>query len=250
MKRRFGLTAVIAVAAVLATAPATAATAAAAAPQVDVMAVGKLTTLVPSTTVTAKSARVRVAHRRCTVPAATPLAALLAAAKRAKQKVKLRDYGSCSKRSADAGQLFVRSIGRDRNRASNGWVYKVGNRAGTTGAADPSGPFGSGRIKGGEQILWFWCHNRGGGACQKTVQQQVTLVAGGEGHRILVSVSYQDNDGNSQPGADAVVNAGVLTARPGPSGQSQFDLPGPGQYTITSCREHLVCSFPTTVTVP
>ena len=37
-----------------------------------------------------------------------------------------------------------RRLGPDRNRGQNGWVYKVGRRAGSNGAADTAGPFGNG----------------------------------------------------------------------------------------------------------
>ena len=50
---------------------------------------------------------------------------------------RLRDYGACSRRARDAGSLYVRQIGPDRERGRDGWVYKVGSRAGSTGAADP-----------------------------------------------------------------------------------------------------------------
>ena len=36
-------------------------------------------------------------------------------------------------------------IAGERNRGQDGWVYKVGRRAGTAGAADAAGPFGNGR---------------------------------------------------------------------------------------------------------
>ena len=54
---------------------------------------------------------------------------------------------STSRASCDPSSLFVMRIGPNKNRGQSGWVYKVGNRQGTTAASDPSGPFGSGRLK-------------------------------------------------------------------------------------------------------
>src|SRR5437899_2808360 len=80
---------------------------------------------------------VTVHRRRCAVASATPLAALIHSRV---GPLSLRDYGSCSKRPADGGGLFVAGIGADHNRGSDGWVYKSGNVLGTAGAADPAGP--------------------------------------------------------------------------------------------------------------
>ena len=94
--------------------------------------------------VRARGLNVKVGRRRCAVGTATPLAALL----RSKPgTIGLRDFGSCSRRARDSGQLFVRSIRKDRNRGLDGWVYKVGRKAATAGAADPAGPFGRGRLQ-------------------------------------------------------------------------------------------------------
>ena len=64
---------------------------------------------------------------------------------------------------------YVAAIGGDENRGDSGWVYKVGNRQGTTSAADPSGPFGSGRIKRRVRVTWFYCVFEAGG-CQRTLE--------------------------------------------------------------------------------
>ena len=94
---------------------------------------------------------------------ATPLAGL---ANSRVATLRLRDFAACSKRSSDAGGLFVSGIGSDRNRGSDGWVYKVGNLLGTAGAADPSGSFGRGRLRAGARVTWFWCHvTKADGGC-------------------------------------------------------------------------------------
>ena len=118
-------------------------------------------------TVHAKQAHVRIGHKRCTVGAATPLAALVSSRV---AKITLHDFGSCSSRARDASGLFVRKLGPDANRAQNGWVYKVGHKSGTAGAADPSGPFGNGKLKSGANVLWFYCRMQPSGSCQRTAR--------------------------------------------------------------------------------
>ena len=82
-------------------------------------------------------------------------------------------------RSPRLGRAVRRSIRRDRNRGRRGWAYKVGNKAGTTGAADPSGPFGTGRrLRKTQRVLWFYCVLRSRG-CQRTLSIRVTEQAGG-----------------------------------------------------------------------
>ena len=92
--------------------------------------------------------------------AATPLSVLAGT----RLKLRLRDYGACGRSARDAGSLYVRAVAGERAQGAAGWVYKVGRRAGTTGAADPSGPFGHGRLKRGARVLWFWCAQTGGEA--------------------------------------------------------------------------------------
>ena len=76
--------------------------------------------------------RTRAGDHRCRVPKATPLAALV---RSEVAELGILDFsGSC-----DPASLFVSRIGPNKNRGQSGWVYKVGNRQGTTGAADPSG---------------------------------------------------------------------------------------------------------------
>ena len=124
------------------------------------MVVGKTRVLREAAPVKLRARSVRVGGRRCAVGRATPLSALAGT----RLRLRLRDYGSCSRSPADAGSLYVRQVGPDRAGGPRGWVYKVGHRAGTTGAADPSGPFGTGRRLRGGRLLWFWClQDRAGG---------------------------------------------------------------------------------------
>lgn len=136
--------------------------ASAGAPQVRIKVVGERFVLQPAHGITARAATVTVAGRRCAVAAGTPLAALLALRRIGGPSIKLRDYGSCSRRAVDGASLFVYQVGSERNRGQDGWVYQVNGRLGTAGAADPSGPFGSGLLRGGQRLLWFWCRSSGG----------------------------------------------------------------------------------------
>jgi hypothetical protein len=131
----------------------------ASAPRVPTRIVGRHGTVFGTRTVTASGTTVRVGRKRCAVASGTPLAALLAARRAGAPAVKLADYGSCSRRAADGGGLYVTQIGRDRRGGMSGWVYSVNGRIGTAGAADPAGPFGRGPLRGGQHVLWFWCRD-------------------------------------------------------------------------------------------
>ena len=89
------------------------------------------------TAVSTRAAKVSVAGRRCTAGDGTALAALV---RSRPGKLRLRDFGSCSRRASDGAGLFVRAIGGDANRGQNGWVYKVGRRAATRRRRRPGGP--------------------------------------------------------------------------------------------------------------
>ncbi len=116
----------------------------------------------------AAATAVAVAGKRCLIAANTPLAALSAAYGVGGPAFRLHDYGSCSRNPADAGQLFVTQIGAFPNRGINGWEYEVDGRAGTTGAANTSGPFGNGRLlRPGDRLLWFWCTMTASGSCRR-----------------------------------------------------------------------------------
>lgn len=143
------------------------ATAGAAAPRVATKVVGKGGTLFRTRVVPARASTVGVAGKRCAVAAGTPLAALLAASRAGGPAVKVSDYGSCSRRAADGGGLYVTQVGRDRRRGRAGWVYAVNGRIGTAGAADPLGPFGRGTLRRGQRVTWFWCAEAS--RCEKSI---------------------------------------------------------------------------------
>ncbi len=131
-----------------------------------------------------RRARWRSRGKRCATGARTALSALAAT----KLPLTFKDYGACSRRPAESGSLYVRSIAGERASGADGWVYKVGRRVGTTGAADPSGAFGDGRrLRTGQKVLWFWCVKDAADACQRTLEvaapRTVAPGAAFHGHR-------------------------------------------------------------------
>ena len=192
-------------------------------------------------TVHARAARARVGGTRCAVGAATPLAALI---RSRPGKLRLRDYGACSKRSADAAGLYVASIAGERARGANGWVYKVGNRVATAGAGDPSGPFGRGRLHTGARVTWFYCRMKGGG-CQRTLGVKTKALGGGE---VRATVRAYDDRGRSRLVRGATVHAGGRTARTGADGSATLDL-APGRRRVYATHKGQVRSFEEAVDV-
>ena len=157
-------------------------------------------------TLTAKAATARLGGRRCTVGAGTPLAALIRSRIAA---LKLKDFGSCSRKPADAAGLYVAAIGKDRASGPNGWVYKVGNKVASAGAADPAGPFGRGRIRSGTRVTWFFCRmNASTSSCQRTLGVKTASDASG----VTVTVRSYDDRGRSKLVAGATVHGGAATA--------------------------------------
>jgi hypothetical protein len=138
-----------------------AAAAPAAGPRVTVTVVGPGGKVVRAPrAVRAAGGRVRIDGRVCGLPGATPLAALAAL----RLPLGITASGGCT-----PSAYFVTRIGRRANAGRNGWAYKVGRRAGTASAANPSGSFGTGRrLRGGEVVTWFWCV-LGARGCQRTM---------------------------------------------------------------------------------
>ena len=199
---------------------------------------GHAKTAQPSTAATT----VKVGGKRCAVPSATPLAALV---RSGVGPLSLRDFGSCSRRAADAGGLFVRAIGSDRNKGSDGWVYKAGNILGTAGAADPAGPLGRGRLKAGTRVTWFWCHvtSRDNG-CPHTL---VVSVAAGAGS-LTAKVRRYDDRGKGVAAAGATVHAGGVDAITGSDGVAHLQLAA-GHYSVYADQPTRIRSFTVTAEV-
>ena len=191
--------------------------------------------------VSTRAAKVSVGGRRCIAGGGTPLAALV----RSKPgKLGLHDFGSCSVKASDGGGLFVRAIGGDVNRGQNGWVYKVGRRAATAGAADPGGPFGRGRLRAGQRVTWFYCRLHDGG-CQRTLDVKLHTESG----TLTATVRGYDDAGKGVTVADATVSAGGRSAQTDTSGVARLDLPA-GRYQVVASKRGLVRSFAERVEVP
>jgi hypothetical protein len=191
--------------------------------------------------VAARRVTVRVQGRRCAAGDGTPLAALV---RSRPGRIRLRDFGSCSRRPRDGAGLFVSAIGPDRNRGQNGWVYKVGRRSATAGAADPSGPFGRGRLRSGQRVTWFYCRLVGGG-CQRTLEVRATAEPGG----LVATVRGYDDEGRGIAVEGAIVSAGRASALTGPDGSARLAVPS-GAHRVVASKTGLVRSFAERVEVP
>jgi hypothetical protein len=191
--------------------------------------------------VTAAGAKARVGGKECVVGAATPLAALLHSKL---GSIQLKDYGSCSKRPADAGGLYVKRIRGDLAKGVRGWVYKVGNKAGTTGAGDLSGPFGNGRLRTGARVTWFYCHMKGSG-CQRTLAIKPKALGNGQ---VKVTVKAYDDFGKPRAAAGATVVLGTASAKTDPKGVATFTAQ-PGVARVHAEMKGAVRSFEERVSV-
>jgi hypothetical protein len=224
---------------------------AASAPRVDAMVVGATSVLVPPTPVSVPAAKVKAGRRTCTVGAATPLGVLVAIKRAGGPAFHVRDFGSCSRRAADASGLFVDAIGGEANHGSDGWVYKVGHKAGTTAAADPSGPFGTGRgLRSGQRVLWYWCTLSAGQHCPPTLEVAVDAAQVAAGGAVRVSVKAYDDDGHGSAVAGATVALGGASASTGPDGTVSIAAPSaPGPYAVNATAPGDVAGFPASVAV-
>jgi hypothetical protein len=191
--------------------------------------------------VTARKTLVRVGGRRCAAGSGTALAAL---ARSRVGRLRLRDFGSCSRRRRDGSGLFVSGIGPDKNSGRNGWAYKVGRRGATAGAADPSGAFGNGRLRAGQRVTWFYCRLRARG-CQRSLVLRVRTEPGA----LLASVRGYDDEGDGVPIEGATVSAGGAEAPTAADGTARLTLPS-GSYRALAAKDGLVRSFAERVEVP
>jgi hypothetical protein len=214
----------------------------ASAASVELMVVGKQRVLREAAPVKLRARSVRVGGRRCAAGRATPLSVLAGT----RLRFRLKDYGSCSRSPRDAGALYVTQVGPDRRGGPRGWVYKVGNRAGTTGAGDPSGPFGTGqRLRGGQRLLWFWCVQDRKAGCQRTLDARPERSTATPGEPLRVTVRGYDDDGHGVPVAGALVRLGGAQAQTGADGVATVTAPaGSGAVALTAERDGMVRSFP------
>ncbi|HYI80229.1 MAG TPA: hypothetical protein VEW67_05175 [Thermoleophilaceae bacterium] len=182
-----------------------------------------------------------VGRRTCGIAAATSLAALV----RSKPgRIGFHDYGSCSRRSADSAGLFVKALRGQRNRGQDGWVYKVGHKLATAGAADPTGPFGNGRLRAGDDVVWFYCSQFSNGTCQRSLAVETTFDAG----RLTVAVHGYDDAGDAIEIAGATVHAGGRKATTDAQGRATLALER-GRHKIFASKKGTIRSFSERVTV-
>ncbi len=231
---------IIVAVAVAAPAPASAAT-------VHVLVAGKDRVLRGANDERLKQRTVKVGHRRCRVAAATPLSVLAAT----RLKLAFRDYGRCGKRPADASGLYVTSVAAEREKGHGGWVYKVGRKAGTTAAADPSGPFGTGhRIHNGQRITWFWCELQQSGSCQRTLEVRPARTTAKPGEALSVTVRGYNDQGKGFGVQGATVRLGTATATTGFAGIAVLIVPQASEpLRLYAKRAGMVSAFPATVKV-
>ena len=193
-------------------------------------------------TVTARGLKAKVGSRRCTVGTATPLAGLL----RSKvARLGLRDYGSCSSKARDSGQLYVRSIGSERARGNSGWVYKVGNRSASSGAADTSGPLGRGLLRSKQRVTWFYGTQRG-----DSFQRTLTLAvkAGSLPGTAIARVRSYDDEGRGRAESGATVTSGAARATTGADGTATLGA-GAGKRRFVVTKRDLIRSFTESATI-
>ena len=233
--------------ALIAVAVAVAAPAPAVAATVDVMVVGKTRVLRGPKHVKLKQRTVKVSGKRCRVLGATPLSVLAAT----HLKLGFRDYGSCGKRPRDAGGLYVTAVAGEREKGNGGWVYKVGRRAGTTAAADPAGPFGTGhRLHGGQRITWFWCELQSSGSCQRTLEARPDRTSAAPGEALRVTVRGYDDQGKGVTVQGATVRLGSASAVSGADGVAVLTVPAAsGTLRLQAERSGMVRAFPRGVAV-
>lgn len=230
----------ILLAALVAAAPADAAS-------VDVMVVGKERVLRAPKDVRLKVRTVKVGSRRCRVGARTPLTVLAAM----RLRLGIRDYARCGRDPAAAGGLYVAKVGREREKGMGGWVYKVGHRAGTAGAADPAGSFGTGRrLRHGQRVTWFWCEQQASGTCQRTLEARPERRAAAPGEALRVTVRGYDDYGRGIATAGAAVRLGAAAATTDAQGVAVLTVGSQtGRLRLTATRAGSVRAFPVTVTV-
>ena len=184
----------------------------------------------------ADTRRVKVGSRRCTVSGRTPLGALASTS----LAIRVRDYGSCGRRPADAASLFVTRIGSEGNRGADGWVYKVGRKVSSAGAGDRSGR----RLRGGDRLLWFYCRAQRAGGCQRTLEATPDRSNAAPGETLRVTVRGYDDQGRGVAVAGATVTLGPASATTDAAGVAQVVVPAAGRLALGATRSGMVAAFP------
>lgn len=226
------LVVIVLAAAAVAPAPASAA-------EVELMVVGKQRVLREAIDVRLKERSVKVGRRSCRVGARTSLAVLAATP----LKLGIRDYGRCGKRPRDATGLYVAKVAGERERGRGGWVYKVGRRTPSTGAAD----LGGRRLRQGDRVTWFWCEQDGTGGCQRTLEAQPDRTAAAPGETLRVRVRGYDDQGRGVDVEGATVRLGSARATTGADGVALLTVIDGGR--LEASKSGLVRAFPREVAV-
>jgi hypothetical protein len=210
------------------------------APVIDQLVVFRGGTVVESKP-RAKRTTAKIGRHGCGIAAATALAALV----RSKPgPIGYHDYGDCSPRPVDSAGLFVKAIRGEVNRAQDGWVYKVGRKLATAGAADPAGPFGSGRLRPGADVVWFYCRQFSTGSCQRSLEVETEFQDG----RVIATVHGYDDSGDGIEVAGATVHAGGRTATTDSSGRTSLTLKR-GRHDVYASKKGTIRSFAKRVTI-
>jgi len=169
-------------------------------------------------------------RHRCAVVQGSPMAALNTTG----ASMVIRDFGKCSTRTADSASLFVDTVAGFAGTGMEGWSYKVGGKAGTAGAADPAGPFGSGLLRGGAQVLWFWCvYDPTTYACQRSLQISTSARVRANS-TFSVSVRALDDSGAAvaASGVRVSITGAAASVVTGADGKATFSLAGAGNHTV------------------
>jgi hypothetical protein len=213
----------------------------AAAPKVPAMIVdSKQRVVAGPRTVTAAATYVRSSGRRCRVPQGVALG-VLAALRRAGGPA-FASRGPCD-------SPYVHRIGREAERGTGGWVYKVGRRLGTTSAADPTGPFGTGRrLRSGQRVVWFWCARAG--RCARTLEVRPAQRTVAPGAPLRVTVRSFDDNGRGRAVAGATVRLAGASTTTAADGSATLASPAvAGRHRLTATAPRLVPAYPEAVTV-
>jgi hypothetical protein len=185
-------------------------------------------------TVKASRLRVKVGSRRRSVRTGTPLAAL----ERSRPgRIGLRSFG---------GQLYVRSIASNRARGQSGWLYKVGNKLASAGAADPSGPFGSGLLRTGQRVTWYYGSLQGENG-PRTLTLKV--AAGPTPGTATARVRSYDDEGRGRAEAGLAVKVSGGESATTTADGSAVVAATAGQRTFTARKSGSIRSFPVTAVV-
>jgi hypothetical protein len=220
------------------------AVAAAPAPKVTVMVVGpKGAVLKRPAVVSTRAARITASGHRCTAPRGTALAALAGARRAGGPAFHVKDDGAC-------GALYVDKIGKARAHGRSGWQYKVGTKAGTAGAGDPAGPFGTGRrIRSGSMVVWYWCSLTGPG-CGRTLVVTPAAKSVAAAGSLRVRVRAYDDRGHGVAVKGARVSLGSDVATTGADGRAVLVAPArKGRATLRATKPGLIVAFPVKVSV-